>query len=139
MVFSFEPLSRGHRCGPTALSLIAGFLLLQGGAARADEPRKVNEPSVMREPGELVQVADAFDDDDPFDLNLSLGYESVWTSSRIYRENSLTQTGLTTGGYTTANMNVAKYDQHVSRLNTKAEIGIYHDIALIVRMPIILS
>ena len=41
--------------------------------ARADEPRKVNEPRVLKEPAEITQVADAFDDDNLFDLHLSLG------------------------------------------------------------------
>ena len=36
-------------------------------------------------------------------------------------------------------MNVAKYDETTSRLNTRADIGLYHDIALYLRMPIILS
>jgi hypothetical protein len=99
----------------------------------------VNEPLVMREPSEIVQVADAFDEDDPFDLQLSLGYQSTWTDARIYRESSIREAGLTTGGYTTSNMNVATYEQHVSRLNTRADIGIFRDIALIVRMPVILS
>src|SRR6185369_11225042 len=102
MVFRFQPLCHRHLCGHAAASLIAVFLAVQAGTARADEPRKVNEPSVMREPSEIVQVADAFDEDDPFDLNLSLGYESTWTNARIYRESSIQQTGLTTGGYTTA-------------------------------------
>src|SRR5450432_1714224 len=77
--------------------------------ALADEPHKVSEPSVLREPAEITQVPDAFDDDDPFDLNLSLGYESTWTSSVIRRETSIAQPGLTTGGFTQANMNAAQY------------------------------
>ncbi len=139
MVFRFQPFSCRYLCGPTALPLLAAIVVLRASTARADEPRKVNEPPVMREPGEIVQVADAFDDNDPFDLHLSLGYQSTWTNARIYRETAIRQTGLTTGGYTTANMNVAKYEQHVSRLNTRADIGVYKDIALFVRMPIILS
>jgi hypothetical protein len=114
-------------------------VLLSSESAFADEPKKVNEPPVMREPSEIVQVADAFDDDDPFDLWLSLGYQSTSTDANIYRESSIRQEGLSTGGYTTSNMNVATYEQHVSRLNTRADIGIFHDIALIVRMPVILS
>ena len=36
-------------------------------------------------------------------------------------------------------MNVATYNETTSRLNTRADIGLYHDIALYLRMPIILS
>jgi hypothetical protein len=107
--------------------------------AHADEPRKVSEPSVLREPAEITQVPDAFDDDDPFDLHLSLGYESTWTSATIRRETSIAQPGLSTGGFTQSNMNVAGYKQTTSRLLTRADVGIYKDIALVFRVPIILS
>src|SRR5450432_2289519 len=109
------------------------------GAAHADEPHKVSEPSVLREPAEITQVPDAFDDDDPFDLNLSLGYESTWTSSVIRRESSVAQPGLTSGGFTQNNMNAAAYKQTTSRLLTRADVGLYKDIALVFRVPIILS
>lgn len=116
---------------------LAGLLLTS--AAGAEEPRKVSEPSVLREPSEVVQVVDAFDDDDLFDLHLSLGYESKWRSSKILRETSLSDPGFSDGGYSRANLNVAQYEQRVSRLNTKAEIGLYKDVALIIRLPVILS
>jgi hypothetical protein len=116
---------------------LAGLFLTS--LSHAEEPKKVSEPSVLREPSEVVQVVDAFDDDDLFDLNLSLGYESTWTSSKILRESSLTDAGFSDGGYSRANLNVAQYSQRVSRLNTRADIGVFKDIALIVRLPIILS
>src|SRR5687767_8597851 len=84
----------------------------------ADEPRKVSEPMVLREPAEIVQIVDAFDEDDLFDLHLSLGYRSTWKNSKIRRESSVLQPGLTTGGYTKANMNVAEYSETTSRLLT---------------------
>ena len=116
---------------------LAGLLLTS--LSHAEEPRKVSEPTVLREPSEVVQVVDAFDDNDLFDLNLSLGYQSTWTSAKILRETSLSTAGFSDGGYSRANLNVAKYSQRVSRLNTRADIGLYKDIALVVRLPIILS
>src|SRR5512143_373416 len=107
--------------------------------ALADEPRKVTEPSVLREPAEITQVVDAFDDDDPFDLHLSLGFQQTWKSAKIRRESFIQQPGLTTGGFTSNNLNVAQYTESTSRLNTRAAIGIYKDIQLVIRMPIILS
>jgi len=109
--------------------------------ARADEPRKSNEPRALREPAEVVQVADAFDNDndDVFDLNLSLGYESTWASSVIRREGSIAQAGLGGGGFVQSNLNVAQYKQTTSRLLTRADIGLYKDVALVFRVPIILS
>jgi len=116
---------------------LAGLLLTS--LSHAEEPKKISEPSVLREPSEVVQVVDAFDDDDLFDLNLSLGYESTWTSSKILRESALTDAGFSDGGYSRANLNVAQYSQRVSRLNTRADIGLYKDLALVIRLPIILS
>src|ERR1041384_8765706 len=114
---------------------LAGLFLTS--LAQAEEPRKVSEPSVLREPSEVVQVVDAFDDDDLFDLHLSLGYQSTWKSADILRESSLTDAGFNDGGYSRANLNVAHYSARVSRLNTRADIGLYKDLALVVRMPII--
>ncbi len=116
---------------------LAGLLLTS--LSHAEEPRKVSEPSVLREPSEVVQVVDAFDDDDLFDLHLSLGYQSTWTSSKILRESSLSDAGFSDGGYARANLNVAEYSQRVSRLNTRADVGLYKDLALVIRLPIILS
>ena len=98
---------------------LAGLLLTS--LSHAEEPRKVSEPSVLREPSEVVQVVDAFDDDDLFDLHLSLGYQSTWRSSKILRETALTDAGFSDGGYSRANLNVAEFSQRVSRLNTRAD------------------
>ena len=81
----------------------------------------------------------ARDDDDVFDLHLSLGYQHSWRNSKIYRENTILQTGLARGGFTSTNLNVAKSSQTISRLNTRADIGVFKDIALVVRVPVILS
>jgi hypothetical protein len=113
--------------------------LLSTSLSHAEEPRKVSEPSVLREPSEVVQVVDAFDDDDLFDLHLSLGYQSTWKSADILRESSLTDAGFNDGGYSRANLNVARYSERVSRLNTRADIGLFKDLALVIRMPIVLS
>lgn len=116
---------------------LAGIFLTS--LSHADEPRKVSEPSVLREPAEVVQVVDAFDDDDLFDLHLSLGYQSTWKSAKILRESALTDAGFNDGGYARANLNVAEFSQRVSRLNTRADIGLYKDLALVIRLPIILA
>src|SRR6187399_2962730 len=118
-------------------ALGGALVALHSPGARADEPRKVTEPSVMREPTEIVQIADAFDDDDIFDLHLSLGYQHTWKNAKIYRETAGAQ--ISTGGFTPSNMNVASYEQDTARLLTRADIGIYKDIAIVIRMPVILS
>jgi hypothetical protein len=112
------------------------------GRARADEPVKLGEPRVLSEPGEITNVIDAFDGEDVFDLHLTIGYQYTLKSSHIRRETSIANSQnlqLSTGDFTGSNMNVAKYEETTSRLNTRLDVGLYHDIALYFRMPIILS
>lgn len=133
-------LSKGRALAPVFLfASLLGGVLVHAFEAHADEPQKSSEPRVLREPSEFVQVVDAFDDDDVFDLHLSLGYEHTWRNAKVYRETSIVQGGLTTGGYTASNQNVASYSQKTSRLNTRADIGVYRDIAFVIRLPVILS
>ncbi len=91
----------------------------------------------MSETSEITSVADAFDGEDPFDLNLVLGFRQSWKHAAIRRESQLTQ--IATGGFIPANENVATYDSSMSTLEVGADVGIYKDFALVVRLPIILS
>jgi hypothetical protein len=120
------------------LAALASTLAL-GGVARAEEPRKVSEPSLLNEAAEVTSVVDAFDDDDKFDLHLSLGFAQSWKSGKVLRESTSSLPQFSSGGFTSGNMNVATYSQTTSRLLTRADIGLYKDIALIIRMPVILS
>ena len=96
---------------------------------RAEEPRLVSEPYLFADPAEITQVVDAFDDGDAFDLNLSIGYQYSHQGTDIQRESE--KTGTTS--------DVAHYTETTHRLLTRADIGLYRDIALVLRMPIILS
>ncbi|HTM45758.1 MAG TPA: hypothetical protein VL137_12430 [Polyangiaceae bacterium] len=107
--------------------------------AGADEPHRVGEPRVMREPAEFTNVIDAFDGDDMFDLQFTLGYQHTWKNASIRRETTSAQPQLSSGGYTATNLEVAKYAETTSRLNMGLDLGIYHDIALKLRLPVILS
>ena len=107
--------------------------------ARAEEPRKVTEPSVLNESAEVTSVVDAFDGEDKFDLHLTLGFQQTWRSGKILRETTSDLDQFSSGGYTAGNLNVANYSQTTSRLNTRADIGIYKDLALVIRLPVILA
>jgi hypothetical protein len=134
--------SRARRgpLSPVALSALAALGLTFGaGVARADEPRSATEPRVMQEPGEVVNVIDAFDDGDPFDISISLGFQYSSKSAKIRRETNIIASGLTSGGFTSALMNVASYSEQTSRLIPRIDIGIYKDLALYFRTPIILN
>ncbi len=119
----------------------AGFLgwALFPAGARADEPIGVNEPRMMAETAEVTSVVDAFDKDDPFDLNLTLGFQQSWKHANIRRETTLNQPGLSSGGFTAQTENIASYSQQISTLMVGADIGLWHDLAIIGRLPVILG
>lgn len=132
--------TRRARRGLTLAVLVA--TAASTSVARADEPRQANEPATLAEPGEVTDVIDAFDGDDAFDLHFTLGFQQSWKSAKIRRETYIgdaSNPGLSTGGYTAATMNVASYEERTSRLNLRADFGIYKDIAVYLRMPIVLS
>ena len=52
----------------------------------------------MIENAEITTVVDAFEENDPFDLNLVLGFSQSYKHANIRRESLLAQPGLSTGG-----------------------------------------
>ena len=124
-----------------SLAAIASISAILFGArlARADEPISAHEPRLLSETGENTTVIDAFDKDDPFDANLLLTFRQQWKSANIRRETALSQGGLSSGGFTSRNENVAKYSESTSILEVGADIGIFRDLALSLRLPIVLA
>jgi hypothetical protein len=118
---------------------MSGAFALTSGDARAEEPVTTSEPRLMTETAEVTSVVDAFDKDDPFDLHLTLGFNQTFKHSDIRRETNLFQPGLSTGGFVASTENVASYSQSVSTLNFGADIGIYKDLAISLRLPLILA
>src|SRR5690606_30653393 len=117
---------------PSRLSWVVACGLLLGltSTAAADD----GELRLMGESIGYMSVADAADGDDPIDFNLSLGYRWARSSGAVERE--------TLGG----GMNrlprmerVADYLATWNYLDVKAELGIYHDFALRVHLPVLLS
>ena len=131
--------------GPSgAAALVAGvtaFALATQTArvAHADEPISAREPRLMQETGENTTVIDAFDKDDPFDANLLITFRHQWKNANIRRETSLSQGGLSSGGFVSANENVAKFSQAVTTLELGADIGLFRDLALSFRLPLVLA
>src|SRR5690606_27862221 len=95
---------------------------------------------IMREPGHVVDVMDSFDDEngDPFDIAVSLGFEYLSKRARILRESAVFSPGLTTGGFTSRNTNVGRYIEQTSKLVPQLELGLYKDLALYTRIPVVL-
>jgi hypothetical protein len=141
LVLSWTSL-RLARCGlvsSVALASVLAASLVAEGNASADEPKNASEPRVMREPGEVVNVIDAFDEGNPFDLNIRLDFDYFNKSAKILRETSIAGSGLTSGGFTTHLLNVAQYSETMARLTPRLDIGIYHDIAAHIALPVVLS
>lgn len=93
---------------------------------------------MLREPAQVTHVVDAFDAESGFDLHFTLGYQHSWKRALVLRE---TQDPAidprAVGGI--ARAEVARYVESTSRLNVRAELGVFRDLGLIVRAPIILS
>src|SRR3954471_18994905 len=125
--------------GGFSAALAGASVLALPTVAWADEPRNATEPRIMMESGEVTNVIDAFDDGDPFDINVSLGFEYFSKNAKILRETSIAAPGLTKRGFTTNLLNVAKYSETTSKLIPRVDIGIYKDLAAHISLPIILS
>jgi hypothetical protein len=120
--------------------LLAVLVLLAPRVAEADEPRRATEPHILADSAtDLTQVVDAFDEFNDFDLHMSLAFQQSTRRAGIFRETSITQPGLTTGGYGSSELNVANYVESTNRLIPAVQIGLFRDVALRVRLPIILS
>lgn len=125
----------------------AAIVVFTASRARAEEPVKATEPTLMAEPGEVVEVVDAFDEknNDPFDLNLSVGFHQSWTTGNIKRESAIAPNGNgdpygnADSRFTHNIENIAKYRHSQSVLNLRADVGLYHDLALFLRVPVIIA
>ncbi|MEM9692034.1 MAG: hypothetical protein AAGA56_05795 [Myxococcota bacterium] len=111
----------------------------RAGAPREPDVRNRPRPRIMLEPGDVVDVVDAFDDGDDFDLAVSLQFQYSAKRARILRESAAFQPGLTTGGFTSRLQNVAQYTENTTRLVPRLDIGLYKDLALYARFPFILE
>ena len=95
------------------------------GARAQDEPLRL-----MREPGAFTDVADAADDQDPYDLNVTAAFRRMREFATLQR-----QTTGSVPGY----RDLADWEQVRNTLELGVEFGIYKDIALFARLPLVLS
>ena len=85
---------------------------------------------------EFTNVVDAIESDDPFDLNLSVGYVREQRSGRIRRESN--NPGVSPDGYLGV-VDIAKYEQLQNTLVLAGAVGLFRDLQLWTRWPLILS
>lgn len=87
---------------------------------------------LLRESIGYIEVADAADDEDPFDFNLSLGFRHDRVSGNITREMLSPVDG-------SVMQKVGDYSATRSYLDVAAEIGLYRDLAVRLMVPVLLS
>lgn len=134
---TIHELARAPRWRWPATAALLGALL--AAPALALEPRSLTEPDVLREPAQVTRVVDAFDGEaGGFDLHFTLGYQQRWKRASVLREtrDPSVSPSASTG---IARVKVADYAENTSRLNVRADVGLFHDLAVIVRVPIVLS
>lgn len=108
------------------------------GAVQAEEPRHPTEPTVMSDTAvDLLEVPDAFDVGDPFDVDLRLSFAHENRSAGITRESS--NADQTAGGYRGADLPVGTYYESTQRLIPEIRVGLLREFALHVALPIILA
>lgn len=90
---------------------------------------------LMNEPGSFVDVADAFDDHDVFDVNITLGYLRTWELGRLQRETNAESSDVMSRRW----QDVGDYTREVNQLLLGLEVGIFRDLAVYANLPIILS
>jgi hypothetical protein len=117
-----------------ALVSCAALWPLWSAPSAALEPRSLTEPEVLREPAAVTHVVDAFDDAGGIDLHFTLEYRHSWKRATILREAPNAVVASAAGESA-----IADYSESTSRLDLRAELGLFHDLALIVQLPIILS
>lgn len=89
-----------------------------------DEPLRL-----MREPGSFTDVIDAADDLDPYDLNVRLGFRRSRERATLQRQST---------GMVPSFTDVADYERIRNVLELGVDFGIYKDVALYARLPLVL-
>lgn len=128
--------NRFIRVALAASALMGIGLTVAASPARAEDPPLV----LFGAPSSYTDVADALDDDDPFDLNLSLTFERSQTSGTIQREAPNVAGGVAVDRPGTPRyVDVADSRELTNKLVLGLDVGIYHDLMVYGRLPLVLS
>src|SRR5688572_6395311 len=92
---------------------------------------------LMSEPIGYTAVADAFDGGDLFDANVHLGFRRSVAAGTIQREQigESSEDGRSSRHYVA----VAEHEHVRNELVFQLDLGIYHDLMLYVRIPVVLG
>jgi len=122
------------------VALLGGVLLALPGMAAAQGEQPDGQLRLMREPHSYVDVIDAFDEDDPFDLNISVGFRHVREWGTVQRERGgWDPMGADPHRHSRLWENIARHEHVQSIIDVALDVGIFRDLAIYGRLPIILS
>jgi hypothetical protein len=96
---------------------------------------------LMREPHSYVDVVDAFDADDPFDVNLTVGFghRREWGTVQRERGTFTPAPGEDPNRSSRLWENVATHEHTQNTLQLGLDVGLFRDLAAYASMPLILS
>lgn len=108
------------------------LLLALFGLAPTSALAEDGELRLMREPTSFTDVIDAGDDEDPFDLNIRVAFSRSRYAATLQRDN-----GAAAG--VAQRLNIGEYEHVRNVLEVGFDIGIYKDVMLYGRLPLVLS
>jgi hypothetical protein len=133
-----SPAPRGPRRSAPRACLGSLALALTASPAGALEPRSSTEPDVLSETADVTRVVDAWGERGGMDLHFTLGYQRTWKRATLLRETQSPAIDARADGGT-LQVPVARFSENTSRLNLRADLGLWRNLALIVKLPIVLS
>lgn len=110
------------------------LVLLLGSLPAAAQPTERHGGYLQN--AEFTNVVDSIEEDDPFDLNLSVGYLREQRTAKIRRESN--NVGVSPDGYVGV-VDVAQYEQLSNTLVLAGAVGLFRDVQLYTRWPLVLS
>lgn len=113
------------------VACLVGVSLLTTSVVRAEDL------ILMDEPTSYTDVVDAFDDNDVFDVNIHVGYLRSWELGRLQRE--VNNPGAGDDRAQSLLADVGNYEMTRNGLMFGLDIGIFRDLAIYARLPLILS
>jgi hypothetical protein len=121
-----------------ARAFVPLLMALLGHAGAAPEVRAQDEGlRLMAEPIGYTDVLDAFDDGDPLDVNVTLGFERTARSGTIQREVVDFDAG--DGRSTRHFVDVAEHDHVQNVLELGLAVGVFRDLMVFARLPVVLA
>ncbi len=92
-------------------------------------------PYLLAQPAQYTNVIDAFEDDNPVDFNVHLGFTRSMRSSVLQREGTAAKAGDGVPAFS----DVAKSTQVINALELGLDAGLYKDLMIYGRLPLVLS